>query len=203
MKSKILLTLLLLSISITGFCTTWTIKNLGDTFTPDTVIIALGDSVNFDITFTHDAREVSQATWNENGNTALSGGFQTPFDGGLVLPEHLTVGTHWYVCSPHAAIGMKGVIIVESDASVPENHLQTNLRVLPNPSNGQFHLTILGSLLDKNCKMEIYNVQGEIIYQTIITNTTFDINLTDQPNGIYFLKIYEGQTILTKKIVIE
>ena len=111
---KITLLFLLFSISLTGFCTTWTINNSANTFTPSTITINVGDSVKFVTTSSHDAREVSQITWNANGNTALSAGFQTAFGGGVVLPSQLGVGTHYYVCTPHASLGMKGTIIVQN-----------------------------------------------------------------------------------------
>ena len=204
MKNKILLSLLLLSTSLTGFCTVWTVNNSANTFTPATITINFGDTVNFVITTAHDAREVSQTTWNANGNTALTGGFQTPFGGGMVLPAQLGVGTHYYVCTPHASIGMKGTIIVQnSTTGIAENQSQTNISVYPNPSNGQFQFSMDGSPLSKDCKMEIYSVQGERIYQSVITNTKSDIDLSNQTKGIYFVKMYNGQTILTKKMVIE
>jgi plastocyanin len=201
---KILLSLLLLSTSLPGFCTVWTVNNSSNTFTPSTITINFGDTVNFVITTAHDAREVSQTTWNTDGNTALTGGFQTAFGGGMVLPAQLGVGTHYYVCTPHAFIRMKGTIIVQNSITgIAENQSQTNISVYPNPSNGQFQFTIDGSQVAKNCKVEIYNVQGERIYQSVITDTKSDIDLSNQTNGIYFVKIYNGQTILTKKIVIE
>src|ERR1035437_6539811 len=107
-----------------ALCNTVTIVNSGSTFSPATVTITVGDTVKFTLASIHDAVEVSQATWNANGTTALSGGFSTPFGGGLVLPAQLTVGTHWYVCSPHAAsMHMKGVIIVKNAAGIQENKL--------------------------------------------------------------------------------
>lgn len=111
---KILLSLLLVSISIAGYSKIWTINNSGSTFSPATITIVYGDTVRFTITVAHDAREVSQTTWNAGGTTALPGGFQTPFGGGLVLPTQLGVGTHYYICTPHVGIGMKGTIIVQS-----------------------------------------------------------------------------------------
>ncbi len=114
MKTKILLSLLMLSSSLTAFCTVFTINNSGNTFTPANITITFGDTVNFVIAGSHDAREVSQTTYNANGNTALPGGFQTPFGGGMVLPAQLAVGTHYFVCTPHAAFGMKGIITVVS-----------------------------------------------------------------------------------------
>jgi plastocyanin len=203
MKNKLLLSLLLLSTSLTSFCTVWTVNNSANTFTPATITITFGDTVNFVITNAHDAVEVSQTTWNVNGNTPLPG-FSVPFGGGMVLPAQLGVGTHYYVCTPHASIGMKGTIIVQnSTTGIAENQSQINLSVYPNPSNGQFQFAIDGSQVAKNCKVEIYNVQGERIYQSAITNTKTDIDLSNQTNGIYFVKIYNGQTILTKKIVIQ
>ncbi len=114
MRIKIILTILILTTYFTGFSTIWTVNSSGTTFTPATITITVGDTVNFSIASSHDATEVSQATWNVNGNTPLSGGFQTPMGGGLVLPAQLTVGIHYYVCSPHASMGMKGTVTVQA-----------------------------------------------------------------------------------------
>ena len=110
MKIKLLILPLLLS-SFFSSATIFTVTNAGASFTPFTTTITFGDSVNFFISGSHDAREVSFATWTANGNTPLPG-FQTPFGGGMVTPVFLTVGTHYYVCTPHAGIGMKGIIVV-------------------------------------------------------------------------------------------
>lgn len=112
MKTKLPLLLLFLVMSKVANSTVWTINNSGLTFSPNLVTINFGDTVIFSTAINHDAREVSMATWNANGNVALAGGFQTPFGGGFVLPAQLAVGTHYYVCTPHASMGMKGRIVV-------------------------------------------------------------------------------------------
>ncbi|MBK7966307.1 MAG: hypothetical protein IPK10_14175 [Bacteroidetes bacterium] len=73
----------------------------------------MGDTVTFSINGSHDAREVSQTTWNANSSAALLGGFQVPFGGGTLFPAQLGVGTHYYVCTNHISMGMKGTIIVQ------------------------------------------------------------------------------------------
>jgi large repetitive protein len=93
---------------------TITVNNSGNSFVPFSVTITVGDAVNFVLSSNHDAREVSQATWNSNGSTPLSGGFQTAFGGGLVSAAQLPIGTHYYVCTPHVSFGMKGIIVVQS-----------------------------------------------------------------------------------------
>ena len=89
---------------------THVVNSAGLVYNPDSISITQGDAVQFQIGGSHDAREVSQATYNANGN-AWNGGFQTAFGGGLVnLPN---LGTYYYVCTPHASFGMKGRIFVQ------------------------------------------------------------------------------------------
>ncbi len=146
MKTKIILSLFLIFVSFSGFCTVWTVNNSGTTYTPATITINLGDTVNFSIDGSHNALEVSQSTWNANGNTALSGGFQTSYGGGIVLPAQLSVGTHYYVCVPHASMGMKGTIIVQN-CSVPAQPatISGNAAVCATTSNTYSVTTVAGA----------------------------------------------------------
>ncbi len=86
---------------------------------------------------------------------------------------------------------------------IAEDKVQSGFNVFPNPSNGKFTINNNGSGI-VNYKLEIYNVIGEKIYaiNKFHNQTSNDIDLSKFPRGIYFAKIYEGQTILTKKIVI-
>ena len=90
----------------------WTISNANFTFTPGLLTITKGDSVNFNLADSHNVVEVSLATWNANGNELLPG-FSLPFGGGVLHPSQLSVGTHYYVCTLHSTIGMKGIIVVK------------------------------------------------------------------------------------------
>jgi plastocyanin len=203
---KVLLTILILLSGAICFSKTWIITNSDAfTFTPATVTITLGDSVNFQLASIHDALEVSLATWNVNGTTPLPG-FSTPDGGGLVLPAHLTVGTHYYVCMHHVASnGMKGMIIVQSVTGIEETAMLANISIYPNPTNGKFNLEFNNADIpsEKDCNLEIYNINGQKIYQTPVLYPTSEFDLSTQSNGIYFIKIKNGQAVLTKKIVIE
>ena len=111
MKCRYMLLLFLLLPAAFAAATTHTVTNSGLTFSPSTLTINVGDTVVWNIGSSHNVVEVSQSTWNSNGNTPLTGGFSTPFGGGTVVFS--STGTHYYVCSPHASSGMKGTITVE------------------------------------------------------------------------------------------
>ncbi len=82
------------------------------TFTPEDLTIAVGDTVRFVMSATHNAIEVSEDTYNSRGIDALDGGFQVTF-GETQEVTFTEAGTHYYVCTPHVTIGMIGTITVE------------------------------------------------------------------------------------------
>ncbi len=138
MKNSIF-TLIILSI-LTGVsqATTHSITNSGLNFSPPNLTIELGDTVRFTLSLDHNVVEVSQATWNANGNTLIAGGFIKPYGGGIVVIT--STGTHYYVCSPHAAGGMKGRITVNPVTEVEPVTNRTPARFsltqnYPNPFN--------------------------------------------------------------------
>jgi plastocyanin len=200
MKTKTLLSILLMVIAITGFSKTWTITNSGNKFSPAAITINLGDTVNFSIGSSHNSVEVSQSTWDAGGNTPLPG-FSVPYGGGKVLPAQLGAGTHFYVCTPHASFGMKGTIVVQNITGNADILNETNISVYPNPSTGLFHLSVSGLKESPKYKLEIYNLVGGKVYESAVLNTTADIDIRNSSKGIYFFKISDGQKILTKRVI--
>lgn len=201
MKKK-LFSILLISIAIAGYSTTHTITNSGTTFSPSTITIQLGDSIFFDLSSNHNAVEVSQETWNANGNTALPG-FSVPFDGGIVPASSLPLGIHYFVCTPHASIGMKGTITVQTTVGIDETTNEKSLLVYPNPSNGLFELNI--SNMEEQSKLEIsvYDISGaEIFHSELLNDGKNAINLLGYTKGIYLLKVNNGNEIYTQRLIL-
>jgi len=201
---RILLSMLLASMGMTGFAKTWTVISDGFSFSPASITIQEGDSVNFDLASIHTALEVSQASWNANNNTPLPG-FSTPFGGGLVLPAQLGVGMHWYVCMPHASSGMKGVIMVESATSISDQLSVSAITLFPNPSNGIFQIQISGVLSTTNINLEIVGLQGQLLYadRNLEQKDLREIDLSGFGQGIYFLKIYNGVKTYVRRMVVQ
>ncbi len=69
--------------------------------------------------------------------------------------------------------------------------------IYPNPSsNGIF--TILSADIDM---LEIYSSMGEKIYYQAINDDNTIINISNQPKGIYFLKLFSGSKIFISKLI--
>ena len=81
-------------------------------FTPENLTIAVGDCVNFVMSATHNAVEVSEETYNSRGATPLAGGFAVQF-GETEEVCFTQAGVHYYVCQPHIAMDMVGTITVQ------------------------------------------------------------------------------------------
>ncbi|MDB9895432.1 T9SS type A sorting domain-containing protein [Flavobacteriales bacterium] len=95
-----------------GSCdySSYTITTVGMTFSPDTIVCDVGDTINFILGGYHNAVEVSDSTWMNNGSTPLQGGFSYGYGStGYYVPDDCH--TFYYVCQPHVSMGMKGVII--------------------------------------------------------------------------------------------
>ena len=187
MKTKILLSVYLFSISIAGFSTKWTIVNSGLTFSPSTISISYGDSIIFSLASIHNALEVSETTWNADGNTALPGGFALPYGGGLVLPAQLTVGTHYYVCQPHASLGMKGTITVLSTTGVEDFQVATKFSVYPNPTSGL--LSIKTEDNNPGSEYRIINLLGKQVTRGLLNSNTTQVDMNQFSPGIYFVEL--------------
>jgi plastocyanin len=181
------------------------ITNSGFTFTPDSISISVSDTVVFQIASIHTVLEVSQATWNVNGNTPFPGGFSLTFGGGQLTG--LTAGIHYYVCSIHYSMGMKGRIFVNSASGINTTGPRSGeISIFPNPTTGKFSLRYQESgihlVMNQETRLDIYNFLGEkIISQTSLQpQRSYELDLTSFPDGVYFLRIVNSRKTTTVRI---
>ena len=76
---------------------------------------------------------------------------------------------------------------------------QPTIEVYPNPSSGIINVNI-GQI--ENVQVNVHNILGESIYQHSITSSIFEINLSEQPAGVYVIKINTKKGLFIKNIVI-
>jgi plastocyanin len=170
MKKAILLITLVIIIYMPGFSVRHVITNAGTTFSPDSIAINILDTVEFSLANLHNAVEVSKDTYLA-GDTTSNGGFRLPFGGGKV--SFHTLGVHYYVCQPHASIGMKGIINV---VATRRTHVITNsldFKFVPDSIHIEVGDTVYFSLLEYHNVVEV-------------SKETYDANGT-QSNGGFSL----------------
>lgn len=74
-----------------------------------------------------------------------------------------------------------------------------NIQVFPNPNQtGNWNLVVTANLLGK--PVEITDMKGQILYSSVITNTTSAIQ-TQLPAGVYLLKLTTGSKTYTHKLI--
>jgi predicted extracellular nuclease len=84
----------------------------------------------------------------------------------------------------------EGQYQVAEDANAIINNEALTFEVYPNPSNGQFSIEI-DSEVDNTYRVAVFNTVGKMVYQKEFESHSVKqtINLTDQNDGIYFLKV--------------
>jgi plastocyanin len=88
-----------------------TITTWAHTFQPATLNCNLGDTVYFDLGGSHNAIEVSEASYEVNSATPIENGFEFGYGANSFFVP-LEAKTYYYVCVPHLP-EMKAKIIVE------------------------------------------------------------------------------------------
>jgi len=89
---------------------------------------------------------------------------------------------------------------VPSGNGIDEINFKNSLSLYPNPSVGFFTISSDKYQLSK---IEIYNLQGENIYQQNNTSSHLQIDLSSQPKGIYFVKTQNGNNAYIEKVIIQ
>ena len=82
-----------------------------------------------------------------------------------------------------------------------ENFELANVAVYPNPSSGEFSISIGDKSIDK---LEVYDLSGKTILtldSVTNSNNVYLLNLGNAAKGIYFLKINSGEEQIVKRII--
>jgi photosystem II stability/assembly factor-like uncharacterized protein len=100
-------------------------------------------------------------------------------------------------------VGDDGVILKYQQLTTGINQLSVNnnqLSIYPNPTSGQFAIKSNGN--QNGYMVEIYNVVGEKIYQSVLSNSQNIINLSSQPDGMYFVYLKSNEGVEVGKVMV-
>ena len=71
-----------------------------------------------------------------------------------------------------------------------------NVKFAPNPTNGVLRISA-----DNNYNVTVYDITGRVVATSVMTNNTTSIDLTKAQSGVYLVKLNNGQTSATYKII--
>ncbi|MBI3501256.1 MAG: T9SS type A sorting domain-containing protein, partial [Bacteroidetes bacterium] len=130
-----------------------------------------------------------------NGNVLVTGYFLSPT---------LTFGT---TTLTNAGGWDMFIVKLGSTTGIEENNFTSEINVSPNPTSGQFQIQVGNgqSAMGNEYKIEIYNVFGEKVTQSVIPSAARNLTIDDSSleQGIYFLELQTGSKTMREKFVKE
>lgn len=149
-----------------------------------------GDSVNFylaDFRFTNDANDYIIDEWTWVNLTSL--GEVKGLD--FVLSSTDTSGGFGMNNPSYFAMDELNSVFV----SINEED-KKEISVYPNPTSN-----IVNVILPQNASLQIFDVSGKLIFETITSETTFTFDFSDFQSGVYFMNVISEGKIYTEKII--
>lgn len=115
-------------------------------------------------------------------------------------PSSSNVGTHTLVYTYSDPVtgctdSTSGSIEVEICTGIASNSALASTKVFPNPTRGT--LTIEAT---SNVSVQILNTLGAVVASVPANTRTVKVDLSNQPNGIYFVRISSEEGSVTKKV---
>ena len=82
----------------------------------------------------------------------------------------------------------------QTPTGINETINSSNISIYPNPNNGTFNISISSQF--KNASIEVYNSLGALVFKQEIVNQENSIELLNQSNGLYFVKVMSENKIV-------
>lgn len=78
------------------------------------------------------------------------------------------------------------------------------LHIFPNPGYGSFTVNVAsGYRTDTPSDISVFNAMGDSVYSTFMRDKTVHLSLEEIPPGVYFVRLTQGNKVLTKKIILQ
>ena len=107
---------------------------------------------------------------------------------------------------PNWRSGTDGPVVVVFDLVEPEEPpvsigpplIDNSISVFPNPFTSELHISIPTK---EYATIELYSIKGELLQKAALPSNASILDTADLPNGTYFAKIIQGETVFVEKVV--
>lgn len=80
----------------------------------------------------------------------------------------------------------------------------SRIDLYPNPANNTVFIDIPTDLLQKDCGISVFDINGRIKYHSTFCNSgQMFLDISNYPKGIYFVSIKSGEEVWSKKVLIK
>jgi hypothetical protein len=80
------------------------------------------------------------------------------------------------------------------------NDPMTAVKIYPNPSTGIFNINLTG--ISNPIEIIVTNSQGQLIYSGQLSGSQ-QLDLSNQPNGVYFIRLVNEKSVRLEKLIIK
>ena len=128
------------------------------------------------------------------------------WDGGAGFQTNMTAvglceGTFTVTVTDATGANVTSTVTVSDPVGIEMSMLEKTFRISPNPTSGKSYIEF--SSLHEDLMLEIYDLLGRNVYSTIVRTKRSILDLSQQPKGVYHLKISSKSGSFIRKIVIE
>jgi hypothetical protein len=93
-------------------------------------------------------------------------------------------------------------VVVKIETGLTEE-MADGLILFPNPSEGKFYFETAYAA-GEPIELQVMDLTGRVVYQTVTSNLDkAEIDLSDHPKGMYFIRIKSGEMVVNRKVIIQ
>lgn len=170
--------------------------NIGNfVYSPATLYVQVGDTVNIQASDMHPCMQVSKTDWASGTTTALPAGWGSKNANFFVVIAD--TNAIYYLCANHGPDGMKGRILNGTNNLKTHSAIaNSGISVFPNPATDVIHFTSKSNL--ENGQWKLIDLQGKIAMQGTVTANQTQVQVAEL-KGIYLLLITDKNGILQSR----
>lgn len=101
---------------------------------------------------------------------------------------------------PLTEVKMDSIRVTKFPATIKNVASVKDVEVYPNPGNGVFSVNVP----DGKTEIVITNINGQLVKQVLAERSgVLSIDISEEPKGVYLLRLTNGETTMTEKLVVQ
>lgn len=164
-------------------------------------------TINDSISVTNDSILTAIATgftyqWLDcnNGNMPISGATTQTFTASVNGSYAVAIdnGLCSIISNCIDVTGIDTITVIDTTSNTYRFPNTLPVTITPNPTHGIINIFIPNS---RAIQIELFNLNGQLLQQIITTESKSVMNINTLPNGMYYLRLSDGNQVSTKKII--